>query len=130
MEPQNEWVFYKDIDWECPKNNKFNIDTRDFHVGYHWKDDGHEDMSTLKKYPHFFHTKDELVTLLDRYYEQSGGKCDWRYFSLDTYDMGWNLKYLRIFRTDMGFIICDSENKALKKDILNGNIKEDMLHNH
>lgn len=130
MEPQDKWVFFKDIDWDCPKNNKFNVDTRDFHCGYYWDDEGHPDISTINKYPHFFWAKDELTTLLERYYEESGGEGEWRYFSLETYRDGWYLKYLRIFRTDMGFIICDSENKALKKDILNGKVYQELLHHH
>ena len=30
----------------------------------------------------------------------------------------WNLKYIRIARTELGFIVCDSHWRALKKDIL------------
>lgn len=130
MEAKDHWVFFKDIDWECPKNNRFNVDTRDFHCGYRWDDEGHPDITTLEKYPHFFLTKDELVTLLDRYFNESGGEAEWRYFSLETYRTGWNLKYLRIFRTDMGFIVCDSENKALKKEILAGKVYQELLHTH
>ena len=130
MEPQYNWVFFKEIDWDCPKNNRFNIDTRDFHVGYYWSDEGHPDMATLKNYPHFFLTRDELTTLLDRYYDESGGEGDWRYFSLESYKHGWDLKYLRIFRTDMGFIVCNSSNKALKKEILNGKVDQEYLSKH
>jgi len=130
MEPKEQWVFFKEIDWECPNNNKFNVDTRDFHVGYHWTDEEHKDISTIRKYPHFFHTKDELIDLLDRYYIESGGRVEWRYFSLENYDGGWGLKYLRIFRIDMGYIVCDSENRALKKDLLRGEINKQLLHAH
>lgn len=130
MEPKDHWVFFKEIDWECPKNNKFNVDTRDFHCGYHWDDEGHPDISTLKNYPHFFLTKDELITLLDRYYTESGGEAEWRFFSLENYRMGWDLKYLRIFRTDMGFIVCNSNNKALKKEVLDGKVYQELLHTH
>lgn len=122
MEEQNEWVFFREIDWDCPKNNQFNVDTRDFHVGYRW-DEPHKDYDTLKKYPHFFLTKDELVDLLERYYMESGGKKRWRLFALETYGFGWELKYLRIFRSDLGYIVCDSDKNAIKKNILNQEVK-------
>jgi hypothetical protein len=128
MEEKNEWVFYQQIDWECPKNNRFNVDTRDFHCGYYWNDEEHPDINTLMKYPHFFLTKEELITLLDRYYFGSGGEGQWRYFSLENYHEGWDLKYLRIFRTDKGFIVCNSDSKALKKEILNNNVCQKTLH--
>lgn len=125
MEEQNEWVFFKDIDWECPKNNQFNVDTRDFHVGYRWND-AHKDYDTLKKYPHFFLIKDELVELLEKYYTDSNGKQSWRFFALENYGNSWELKYLRIFRTELGYIVCDCDKKALKKDILNQKVKQDV----
>ena len=50
MEEQEKWVFYAYIDWECVKNNRFNIDTRDFHTGYLWQDKPHPDIKTLEKY--------------------------------------------------------------------------------
>jgi len=130
MEPQDSWVFFRDIDWECPKNNRFSVDTRDFHCGYHWSDKEHPDMSTLKKYPHFFFKKEELVTLLERYFEESGGKAEWRYFSLEDYREGWNLKYLRIYRNELGYIVCNSEHKALKKSVLDSKVYQDLLHTH
>lgn len=130
MEPQNEWVFFRDIDWDCPKNNRFNVDTRDFHCGYFWDEKEHKDWSTIKKYPHFFHTKEELITLLERYYVESGGKCEWRYFQLENHEKNWSLKYLRIFRTELGYVVCDSYNVALKKEILNHKVDYENLCNH
>ncbi len=80
MEPKDQWVFFRDIDWLCPKNNRFNVDTRDFHCGYFMDHANHSDWETIKNYPHFFFTKDELVTLLERYFTESGGEAEWRYF--------------------------------------------------
>jgi hypothetical protein len=123
MVEQKEWVFYKDIDFMDGYFNQFNIDTRDFCSGYTKKK--HPDYDTLKKYPHFFHSLDELKSLLDRYFEQSGGVGEWRMLDLDVkYPRvnNWKLKYIRIFRTDLGFIICNSDYKALDKDILSNNV--------
>jgi hypothetical protein len=130
MEAKDHWVFFREIEWDCPKNNKFNVDTRDFHCGYHWTDEGHPDLGTIKKYPHFFMTQEELVSLLERYFQESGGEAEWRYFSLKSYDSGWRLKYLRIFRTELGFVVCDIENKALKKEILESEVNQKHLNAH
>lgn len=121
MTEQPEWVHFSKIDWDCENFNQFNIDTRDFHVGYRFEDKPHKDMATFKKYPEFFHTKDELVSLIQRYFDESGGDGEWRYFSLkgNNNDVsGWDLKYLRIWRTDLGFVICNSNHRALRKSIL------------
>jgi len=56
------------------------------------------------------------MDLLNRYYKESGGKGNWRMFSLG--EKGWLMKYIRIWRTPLGFIICDCNNKALKREYL------------
>ena len=127
MIEQNEWIFYKDLDWEDKLNNKFNIDTRDFHAGYLFEEKTHPDYSTLKKYPNFFFTLDELKKLLHRYYIQSGGENEWRFFSLINLGKDWSLTYLRIWRTELGFIICDSNEKAIKKELLDVEINKKLL---
>lgn len=73
MKEQDEWVFFKDIDFECPNFNRFNIDTRDFHCGYTLSDKSHKDILTLRK-GNFFLTLEELQETLDRFFEESGGK--------------------------------------------------------
>jgi hypothetical protein len=117
MVEQDEWVFFRDIDWNCPNNNVFSVDTRDFYCGYIFKDIPHDDFDTLKKYPDFFLTQEELVALIERYFIESGGKQQWRYFNLEGID-NWSMKYIRIARTELGFVVCNSNGRALKKDIL------------
>jgi hypothetical protein len=130
MEEQNSWVFFQNIDWSCPKFNVFNVDTRDFHCGYYFRKNHHGDWHTIQKYPHFFLTQEELISLLERYFTESGGIGEWRYFALKNYDKGWNLKYLRIYRTELGFVVCDSEHRALKKEILKGEVSPKHLNHH
>ena len=133
MEEKNEWVFFKDIDWSCQKNNRFNIDTRDFHCGYNFKDELHPDYQTISKYDKFFFTEDELKSEIERLYIESGGKGKWRMLTLDCNDNrvdNWAMKYLRIWRTEKGFIICNSENKAIPKNILSNSVNQEYLHHH
>ena len=49
MKEQNEWIFYKELDFNDPENNRFNIDTRDFHAGYSFSKTAHPDYLTLRK---------------------------------------------------------------------------------
>ena len=42
----------------------------------------------------------------------------------------WLMKYLRIWRTEKGFIICNSDNKAIPKDIISCSVNQEYLHHH
>jgi hypothetical protein len=133
MEEKDEWVFFKDIDWNCPKNNRFNIDTRDFHSGYNFNENLHKDWSVISKYPRFFFTEEELKSELERLYTESGGKGKWRMLDLvanDKRTSNWMLKYLRIWRTEKGFLVCNSENIAIPKDVLNNKVCQKYLGHH
>jgi len=130
MKEQNEWIFYKELDFNDPENNRFNIDTRDFHAGYSFSKTAHPDYLTLRKYPDFFNTEQELKNLLNRYFEESGGKGDWRMFDLSVSNINvnnWRLKYLRIYRTDLGFIVCNSDSKAITKTVLDNPVSQKHL---
>jgi hypothetical protein len=117
LEEKNEWVFYKELELNDPKYNVFSIDTRDFHAGYRFEENSHPDFATIKKYPDFFNTENEIKELLDRYFTESGGKKEWRMFCVKGIG-GWNMKYIRIWRTELGFVVCDKDNRAIKKEVL------------
>lgn len=132
MEDKEEWVFYKEIDWNDTKYNQFNIDTRDFYCGY-TQSESHHDIKTLEKYPAFFFTEDELKNQLNRLFEESGGEGEWRFLELVSNDKrvkNWKLKYLRIYREEKGFIICNSDFEAIRKDILSAPMIDEELLNH
>jgi hypothetical protein len=134
MEEKEDWVFYKDIDWDCKNFNRFNVDTRDFHCGYNKQDENHKDIKTIsldKNKPKFFHTKDELTKLLDRLFEESGGAGEWRMIQLKSKDsrvLNWRMKYIRIHRIDVDtFIICNSNGDVLNKELLSNEICQEYL---
>ncbi len=126
MKKQSEWIFYKELEFNDSENNVFSIDTRDFHCGYRLEEKPHTDLKILKNYPYFFHTEQEVKDLLDRYYKESGGKSEWRFFNLIGID-NWNMKYIRIWRSELGFIVCNSKNRALNKDILSRPVEQKHL---
>jgi hypothetical protein len=120
MKEQPQWVKFTDIDWNDPNNNRFNIDTRDFHCGYLFKNETRADLPILMKYKsRFTFTTQELKDTINKLYIDSGGEGEWRLLNLKSNDSRvryWNLKYLRIERiTDDKFIICNSEHKAIPK---------------
>jgi hypothetical protein len=133
MKEEKEWVFFKDIDFDCPNFNRFNIDTRDFRCGYQNVKEEHPDMSTLSKYPKFFYTKEEVLSELERLYNESGGENKWRFLELVSNDnrvLDWNLKYIRIIRTNLGFIFCNKDYQAIRKDILSAPVSQEHLNAH
>lgn len=135
MIEQDEWIFYKNIDWNDPKFNLYSIDTRDFHMGYRFEKKRHKNFTTLsnsKNKDKFFHTESELIQMIDRLYELSGGdngddhRCI--IFNNINESKNWSFKYIRIYRTEHGFLVCNDDNKAFKKDVLlNAEIDKKLL---
>jgi hypothetical protein len=130
----SDWKHYTEIDFSDKNYYKFNIDTRDFHCGCQTLEDFVEPLKVfeaLKKNPNkFVLSKDELLLTIDRLYNESGGKGRWRYLMLDspcTRNGNWRLKYLRIVRFEDGFIICNSDNYALSKEVLSCKVNQDHL---
>lgn len=133
MKEQDEWIPFTEVDWNDKENNRFNVDTRDFHCGYRLSRNSHKDYKTIKKYEHFFHTEQEVKDLIQRLYNESGGKNEWRCLYLVSKDsrvLNWKLKYIRIFREVEGFIVCNSDNIAIPKDILSCKVNQEYLHAH
>jgi hypothetical protein len=130
----SDWKHYTEIDFSDNNYYKFNIDTRDFHCSCQRLEDIDEPLKVfeaLKKNPNkFILSKDELLLIIDRLYNESGGKGRWRYLMLDSPSKGvngWQLKYLRIFRVEDGFIMCNSDNYALSKEVLSCKVNKEHL---
>lgn len=132
---QDDWKFYEEIDFSDESIKSYHIDTRDFHCITHTKEsDKKMDFAKIKKYPErFFHTSDEVKVLLDRLFNESGGKVGWRFLMLDSNDrrMGnWNLKYIRIHREGSKLVVCDDNHYALNKEILSCAVNKQFLSAH
>lgn len=134
MEEQSEWIFFRELELDDEKFNRFNIDTRDFHAGYNLTSKIHKDFDVLKKYGNrFFYTKTEVEQTIDRLYVESGGEFGWRMLDLDVKDErvnNWMLKYIRIWRTELGFIICNSDHKAIPRHVLSSRVNMKYLNAH
>jgi hypothetical protein len=123
---KNVWQFYKNVDFDYKGCNSFHIDTRDFHVLM--SSTTFNNLSSIKKYDEkFFYTKEELIKLLDYLFEKSGGEKEWRMLSFEgiPHINNWNLKYIRVFKHENKFIVCNKNSYALRKDLFD-NLTFDM----
>ena len=135
IEEAESWVFFKDIDFNDPDINQFNVDTRDFCVGYTVESSIDKlNLITINKYPHFFYTGDEVKEILQRLFDESGGDAEWRCLWLsgdaEKASENWGLKYLRIIRAPLGWVICNDSYLALSKSILECSVNKKVLCAH
>ena len=124
----NNWIPLDQVPFDEPAITLISVDTRDFHCLIQTEEQKVPDYETLKKYPkRFFCTPDEVKAYLTRYYEETGGRQDWRFLLLTNGRQeaggGWQFKYFRIYKTPLGFIFFGGNKAAIKKEILNWKAK-------
>lgn len=137
MDRVDPWKPYKSIDFSDESIVRYSVDTRDFHCAPNDDPD-----ATLKKIPaaldnhpdRFYHTAEEIVQVLDRLYNESGGEGDWRclWFKENStiprkVSYNWNLKYLRIYRLPKGLVIANNNEYILRKEFLQGELDQELL---
>jgi hypothetical protein len=143
---KNEWIPYTEIDFSDKTNVLFSIDTRDFHcIGIKESDkarkpDPWQIHRANNKPNEFYHTEEELKSLIDRYFTESGGKGEWRMFMLDGIGKSktdnWQMKYIRIFNLSKGFLIAIADDKdrentvILDKKTLSSPVHQEHLNHH
>jgi len=120
---EDKWKHYQLVDFNNKSTKQFNVDTRDFHVLEQESTEfkGLDKILSSKNRLRFFFTEDEVKTLLNRLFDESGRNCKWRYLTLigegKRVTANWQIKYIRIVRTEYGLLICDSHKNAIRKDI-------------
>jgi hypothetical protein len=138
----SNWKYYEDVDFSDPNIARYNIDTRDFYCAVQTKEEMEQsdrlieklDTSVIDTYPtsKFYHTEKEVKDMIERFWRESGGDGDWRCLSLKSKNKNvtdWNLKYIRIVRTDKGFLVCNSYGVIISKNSLSDPIETEYL-NH
>jgi hypothetical protein len=135
MENDN-WINYAELDFNDITSKQYHIDTRDFYSLINKKPTEHDlHLDKIKNYPDkFFYTPEEIVEILNKLYNESSGKNEWRMLMLDgegeKLTSNWKFKYIRIYRTEFGLIICNSDNIAMKKSEVNSKVNQTYLHAH
>ncbi len=133
---EDNWKPFKEIDFADTSIMQYHIDTRDFCcIINRNKSDKDIDFAKIKKYPeNFFHSAEEVVETITRLYNDAGGEAKWRFLSLDgkgdKISSNWQMKYIRIYRTEQGLVVCNSNQYALSKDILKCEVNKECLHAH
>ena len=123
---QNEWVDFHTIDFNDKSILKVSIDTRDFHAIITRNPEKVAPQTFVipeKKAKNFYHTPEEVMTLITRLFTESGGDRDWRMLYLcgegKRWTSAWQLKYIRLFNTERGYLVCGRQyNNPFPKNIL------------
>jgi hypothetical protein len=136
------WTYYEDLDFSKEESIRFNIDTRDFYCGVQTQADIDSSLdvitklntSLIDKLPSdvYYHSEQEVKDFLAKLVKESGGDGEWRMLSLISQNpnvSNWKLKYIRITRTEKGFVICNRDNYPISKEVLNEPIEKQYL-NH
>ena len=136
----SNWKYYEDVDFSDVNIARYNIDTRDFYCAVQTKAEMEQhdrliatlDTSKIDKYPvsKFYHTEQEVKDLIERFWRESGGDGEWRCLSLKSKNKNvtnWNLKYIRIARTEKGFLVCNSYGAIISKNDLSDPIEQEYL---
>jgi hypothetical protein len=136
------WKYYEDVDFSDVNIARYNIDTRDFYCSVETKEQAEQpdrliaklDTTIIDKYPatKYYHTEQEIKDLIERFWRESGGDGDWRMITLKSQNenvRNWNLKYIRIVRTEKGLLVCNSYGKIISKKHLSDPIEQEYL-NH
>lgn len=107
----DKWIPFNEVDFSQPGLTAVHIDTRDFCCNTSFEPLGEKvlrELPTLLKYnSQYFFTEQELKDCIADLYKRSGGNRTWRhlYFKNHNEITGWDFKYLRIFKTEHGFIM-------------------------
>ena len=136
----SNWKYYEDVDFSDVNIARYNIDTRDFYCAVQTKAEMEQhdrliatlDTSKIDKYPvsKFYHTEQEVKDLIERFWRESGGDGEWRCLSLKSKNKNvtdWNLKYVRIARTEKGFLVCNAYGAIISKNDLSDPIEQEYL---
>lgn len=129
-----DWKFYTELDFDNTSINCYNIDTRDFYASeqnFEYEIDNFE--YVLKHTEKYLYSKEEVISNLDRLFTESGGKGNWRMLDLISNNkkvLNWKLKYIRVYRTEQGFYICNSQNEALEKHIICLPVDKELLNHY
>jgi hypothetical protein len=129
METEAVWIKHREINYADTNIKQIHVDTRDFHCLVDT-----EDMDIpLPDYVHnsdgrYFYTIQEIKVLIEKLFIESGGDLPYRVLCFVKNTCGWELKYLRFYKSEKGFVVCTRENKFKDKDFWNNEINRERLH--
>lgn len=113
----DNWIKHKEVEYDNESVKQIHVDTRDFHCLVMMKDHEEEvDLEKLKKFDNdYFYTPSEVKNIIQYLFDKSGGERKYRMLCFKTLSCGWELKYIRFYKTKYGFIVCNRNGKFKDK---------------
>lgn len=132
------WIHYSKFDFKDQNIKQYHVDTRDFHIHTDTELKTDFDLTkilTKKNKPNFFFTPEEVKEILDKLFNESGGDGQWRMLTLiepsdRSYSANWQLKYIRIYWTVYGFLMCNHKSYPYSRHIWYCPIDQKHLSKH
>lgn len=132
----NDWKPFQIVNFSDEKILQYHIDTRDFHCTTNVDAEIIKfDLSKIDKTPErFYHTPEEVMEVITRLYDESGGENEWRYIHFEgegnRISENWAMKYIRVYRLEKGLLVCTKDSRAINKDVLKCKINQEHLSAH
>ena len=125
----DNWIKHTDVNYDDNSLKQIHVDTRDFHCLIMNED--HEekvDLEDLKRFDNdYFYTPSEVKNIVQYLFDKSGGKGKWRMLCFKSLSCGWELKYIRFYKTKYGFIVCNRHGRFKDKMFWTSQIEENYL---
>lgn len=128
----DNWIKHTEVDYDNALINQIHVDTRDFHcLTMNEEHDEKIDLENLKKFDNdYFYTPSEVKNIVQFLFDKSGGEGKWRMLCFKSLSCGWELKYIRFYKTQYGFVACNREGKFKDKMFWTSEIEEKYLGKH
>jgi hypothetical protein len=123
------WINHKEVKYADESVKQIHVDTRDFHCLVQTEDHTEEvPFDKLLKYgKEFFYTPKEVEDIVNYLFDKSGGERKWRMMCFKKLSCGWELKYIRFYKTEYGFVACNRDGKFKRKDFWVSEIDQEHL---
>jgi hypothetical protein len=127
---ENNWINHKDIDFSNNDIIEIHVDTRDFHcfIPTLTMESERSKFEGLDMADEFYYTLNEIKSVIEDLYDRSGGEAKWRTLAFeDKITCGWELKYIRFYKTSKGFVSVSNRGKCREKSFWSSPIDKSVL---
>jgi hypothetical protein len=115
---ENNWISHKSIDFNNDEITEIHIDTRDFYcfIPTPTMESEREKFEGLIMADEFYYSLNEIKDIVEDLFNKSGGETIWRFLTFQNkITCGWELKYIRFYKTNSGFVAVTNKNKCREK---------------
>ena len=127
---ENNWVSHKEIDFSNNELIEIHVDTRDFHcfIPTLTMESERAKFEGLDMADEFYYNLNEIKGIIEDLFTRSGGESEWRFLAFENkITCGWELKYIRFYRTNKGFVSVSNRNKCREKSFWLNSIDSSVL---